>query len=168
MGLPGPGEPVLIAAGVIASRHRLDIAPVLLVAWAAAAGGGVAGWIIGVRAGRAVLTAPGPFRRARAKAVVKGDAIFERYTVLAILLAPSWIAGIHRVRTRVFLPVNALAAALWAGGIGLAAYYIGPTVVDFVSDLGTFTLVALVLLVIVALGGEFLRRRGRRARAQSE
>src|SRR5207248_4462384 len=168
VGLPGPGDPVLIAAGVVASRHRLDITPVLLVAWAGAAAGGVAGWIIGRQAGRVVLTAPGPFRRAREKAVVKGDSIFQRFTVLAILLAPSWIAGIHRVRSRVYLPVNALSAALWAGGIGLAAYYVGPTVVDFVSDLGTFTLAGLVLLVIAALGGELLRRRGRRARTQSD
>ena len=62
IGVPGPGEPVLIAAGVFAAKHRLDIVEVLLIAWAGAAVGGVGGWLIGMRAGRAVMAAPGPFR----------------------------------------------------------------------------------------------------------
>ena len=34
IGVPGPGEPILIAAGVFAAKHRLDIVEVLLFAWA--------------------------------------------------------------------------------------------------------------------------------------
>src|ERR1700759_2824243 len=30
--IPGPGEPVLIAAGVLAAKHKLDLTTVLLVA----------------------------------------------------------------------------------------------------------------------------------------
>ena len=40
-------EPVLIAAGVLAARGRLDIASVLLVAWRGATAGGIIGWLIG-------------------------------------------------------------------------------------------------------------------------
>ena len=32
-GIPGPGEPLLIAAGIVAARHKLDITPVLVWAW---------------------------------------------------------------------------------------------------------------------------------------
>ncbi len=39
IGLPGPGEPILIAAGILAARHKLDIGSVLIVAFLAAAGG---------------------------------------------------------------------------------------------------------------------------------
>ena len=39
IGVPGPGEPVLIAAGVFAAQHRLDIVSVLVVAWARRHGG---------------------------------------------------------------------------------------------------------------------------------
>ena len=58
-GVPGPGEPVLIAAALLASRHRLDIGGVVIVAWVGATVGGVIGWAVGLKAGRALMTAPG-------------------------------------------------------------------------------------------------------------
>lgn len=167
LGVPGPGEPVLIAAGVFAAKHKLDIREVLAVAWAAAAAGGMAGWIIGLKAGRAVLTTRGPFRRARLKALARGDEVFTRWPVIAILLTPSWIAGIHRVRTGLYLVTNAVGAAVWAVGIGLGAFFIGPDVLDFVNDLGWVTLIGLVALVMVAVGIEVGRRR-RKSRRHTE
>ena len=164
IGVPGPGEPILIAAGVFAAKHRLDLAEVLLFAWAGAAAGGVGGWLIGMRAGRVVMTAPGPFRRTRMRAVERGDEIFTRVPVVAVLLTPSWIAGIHRVRARVFLPVNTASAALWAVGIGLGAYFAGPTVVDVVDDVGWVTVAGVVLLVLAGIVLEIRRRRRRRRR----
>ncbi len=164
IGVPGPGEPVLIAAGVFAARHKLDIGSVIFVAWVAATVGGIAGWLIGWGAGRAVLTAPGPLQRIRVKTVVRGDEIFERVPVVAVLLAPSWIAGINRARPRVFLPVNAASALLWAGGIGLGAYYIGPPVIDVVNDVGWVMVVAIVVVVVGVGLLERERRRRRDAR----
>jgi membrane protein DedA with SNARE-associated domain len=167
VGVPGPGEPVLIAAAVIAARHKLDISSVIAIAWIGATAGGVAGWLIGMKAGRGVLTTRGPLRRMRLKALHRGDEIFGRYPVIAIMLTPSWIAGIHRVRPRVYLPTNAAAAALWATGIGLGAYYIGPSVVDLVGDLGWITGAGIAILVIAGLSIE-LRRRRRRRRLRRE
>src|SRR5947209_13929236 len=60
VGVPGPGEPLLVAAGIFAARHQLDIGTVLVVAWVSAMLGGVCGWVVGLKAGRTVLTAPGP------------------------------------------------------------------------------------------------------------
>lgn len=164
VGVPGPGEPVLIAAGVLAAQHKLDLGSVLLVAWAGATAGGVVGWALGIKAGRRLITARGPLRKLRESAVERGDKVFGRYAVLAILLAPSWISGIHRVRAGLYLPVNAAAAALWAGGIGVGAYLVGPAVVDFVGDLGLVTGIALVLLVGGVVTAEIIRRRRRRPR----
>ncbi len=162
VGVPGPGEPVLVAGGLFAAQHRLDIVSVLLVAFAGAAIGGVVGWLLGFKAGRGVLSAPGPLRRMRRKALARGDEVFARARVVAVMLAPSWIAGIHRVRSGIFLPVNALAAAIWAAGIGLGAYAVGPAVLDVVDDLGLVLGGALVLLVLaVILGGARRRRRQR-------
>lgn len=165
IGVPGPGEPVLIAAGVLAAKHRLDIASVLVVAWAGAAAGGVGGWLIGTKAGRGLVTGPGPGRPLRLRAVARGDEVFTRVPVVAILLTPSWIAGIHRVRAGVFLPTNAAGAALWAVGIGLGAFYVGPPVVEFVNDLGWVTATGFGLLIVatIAIG---LRQHRRRAREQ--
>ncbi|MGI8412608.1 MAG: hypothetical protein ACR2LV_06245 [Solirubrobacteraceae bacterium] len=159
MGVPGPGEPVLIAAGVFAARHKLDIGSVVLVAWAGATAGGIAGWLLGAKAGHALLTASGPLRRARLRALARGEQIFQRYVVLAVWIAPSWVAGIHRVRPVVYLPLNAAGAALWAAGIGLGAYWIGPTVVDLVDDLGTVLAIVAGLAVVTALAAALRQRR---------
>src|SRR5690348_10375173 len=161
-GVPGPGEPVLIAAAVYAARHRLDITEVLIVAFVAAVLGGIAGWLLGVLGGRTLVTAPGPLRRARMVAVSRGDEVFERHPVLAILLTPSWVAGIHRVRTDVYMILNLVGAAVWAAGIGLAAYWTGPSVVDFVNDFGLVTTLALGTLIAVVAAAEIVRRRRRR------
>ena len=160
VGVPGPGEPLLIAAGVLAAQHRLDIATVLLVAWVAATVGGIVGWVIGLKAGRAVLVAPGPLLHLRIGAVARGETVFARFAVIAIVMTPSWIAGMHRVGAAVYLPTNAASAALWAGGIGLGAYFIGPTVVDFVQDLGLVSVVGIVLLIVAGVVIEIRRRRG--------
>ena len=106
-GVPGPGESVLIAEAVFAARHSLDISSVILVAWAGATVGGVVGWLAGLKGGRPLVTARGPLRSARIKAVARGEAVFARHPVLAIYLTPSWVAGIHRPPTSTYLMVTA-------------------------------------------------------------
>jgi membrane protein DedA with SNARE-associated domain len=167
VGVPGPGEPVLIATGVLAARHHLDIGGVLLVAWAAATLGGIVGWLLGMVFGRGIVTFPGPLRKLREGAVERGERIFASHPVVAIVLTPSWIAGIHRVRVPVYLVTNVLSAAAWSAGIGLGAYYIGPSIVDFADDLGLVTGIAVVVLVVLVVGGELLRRRRRAARTRA-
>jgi membrane protein DedA with SNARE-associated domain len=156
---------VLITAGIFAAKHKLDIVSVVFVAWVGATAGGLGGWLIGMRAGRRVLTAHGPLERMRHAALARGDAVFARYTVVAVLLVPSWIAGIHRVRSAVYVPVNAAGAALWAAGIGLGAYFVGLPIVDLLQDVGWITAAAVGLLIAVGVGGEVARRRRRRSRA---
>ncbi len=165
IGVPGPGEPVLIAAGVLAARHQLDIVGVVLVAWAAATAGGMIGWLVGLKAGRGLLTAPGPLRSVRLSAVRRGEQVFARYPVIAIVLTPSWVAGIHRVRGAVYQPTNAIAAALWAAGLGFGAYLIGPTVVDVADDFGLVTgIIVAAVIVVIAVTVALERRRRRSSR----
>jgi membrane protein DedA with SNARE-associated domain len=165
IGIPGPGEPLLIAAGIIAAKHKLDIAPVLIWAFVGATLGGIAGWWIGMVAGRTVMTGPGPFRRLRLRAVERGEEVFQRLTVIAILLAPSWVSGINRAGPIIYNVTNAVSAAAWAVGIGLGAYYVGPAVLDVLADVGTVTAIGLVSLVLVGVGFEIRRHRhAKRAR----
>jgi membrane-associated protein len=158
LGLPGPGEPVLIGAGVLAARGRLDLTTVLLVAWVSATAGGIIGWVAGRKAGRRLVIARGPLRRLRLRAIARGERIFERYPVWAILLTPSWIAGIHRVRSTVYNVTNVVSAAVWAVGIGVGAYFAGPSVIDFVNDFGIGTTLILVAVILAAVGVELARR----------
>lgn len=163
-GVPGPGEPLLIAAAIIAAKHKLDITPVLIWAFIGAFTGGVVGWWVGRVAGRTVMTAPGPLRGLRLRAVEHGEEVFKRLTVIAILLAPAWVSGIHRVGPVIYNVTNLLSAVVWAVGIGLGAYYLGPPVLDILADVGVVTAVGLGLLVLFAVGLEVRRRRRHRIR----
>lgn len=166
IGVPGPGEPVLIYAGVLAARHQLDIVGVVLVAWVAATAGGIVGWLIGWKTGRAVLIAPGPFQTLRIGAVRRGEKVFERYAVISVLLTPSWVAGINHVRGTVYQPTNAISALAWAAGLGFGAYLIGPPVLDFFDDLGLITAVITVAVIVGLVVLEIRWRRRRRDRRE--
>jgi membrane protein DedA with SNARE-associated domain len=164
VGVPGPGEPVLIAAGLYAASGRIDLAQLLIVAWLAATTGGVAGWLLGRKGGRTLWTAPGPLLRLRVAALRRGDRFFERYGLLAIYLAPSWVAGIHGVGAARFLPANAVSAAIWTLLVGLGAYLVGPSIKDVVGDVGLAGVALLLVLVLLFAFGERWRRRRRAAR----
>jgi membrane protein DedA with SNARE-associated domain len=158
-GLPGPGESLLIAAGILAASSKLDIASVIGLAFVSATVGGVVGWIAGLKAGRVVLSAPGPLRRVRLRALRRGDRVFQRHPVFAVILTPAWVAGIHHVRSAVYQPLNVLSAAMWAVGVGLAAYYVGPSVVDLVGDLSLATALLLGAFVLSGVVAALVRRR---------
>jgi len=162
-GGPGPGEPVLIADGISAAHHHVQLADVVAVAWAAATAGGFVGWWVGIKAGRTVLTTRGPLLGLRRAVLRRGDRIFKRAPVIAILLTPSWVAGIHGVPSRLYNTVNVLSAVVWSAGIGVGSYFAGPPIVEFISDLGLVSLYGLIGLIAIALGGEVLRRRRRRS-----
>jgi membrane protein DedA with SNARE-associated domain len=161
-GLPGPGEPVLIAAAVFAAKHKLDLGSVVLVAFAGALAGGIGGWLIGLKAGRTVMTTRGPLHRQRKKALERGDALFARYTFLGVLLTPSWMAGIHNVRPLTYNAINAAIAGVWAAGIGVSAYFVGPAVIDAVQDLGTVTSVILIAAIAIGVVAAIVRWHRRR------
>jgi membrane protein DedA with SNARE-associated domain len=161
VGVPGPGEPLLIAAGILAAEHKLDLGAALGVAFAAAVLGGIVGWVIGFKAGRPVLARPGPFHRARLRALARGEEVFTRWPAVAVLLTTSWIAGVLRVETSVYLIWNAVGAALWTVGIGLGAYFAGPPVVHIVDASGWLTVVGVTGLVAAATAIELARRRHR-------
>jgi membrane-associated protein len=160
-GVPGPGEATVIAAGLLAAGHKLDIGGVLVVAWAGACAGGIAGWLVGLIGGRALVSAPGPLLGYRVRALSAGERFYERFGVLAVFVTPSWVAGIARMRWTRYLPANALSALLWALVVGLGAYLLGPTIKDVVADLGLVLTLILSGLIVAVVAGRVLRRRRR-------
>jgi membrane protein DedA with SNARE-associated domain len=158
-GVPGPGEPALIAGAIYAAGGRLDLIEVLVVAWLGAMAGGVAGWAVGRRFGRALIAAPGPLRRQRVRAMNRGERFFARFGVLAVYLAPSWVAGATGFPGGRFVVANAFAAAFWVALVGGGAYLVGPSIGDIAADAGLVGL--LVLGALALLGGArlLLRRR---------
>jgi membrane protein DedA with SNARE-associated domain len=159
IGITGPGEAALIAAGIAASRGKVDLESTIAVAWAGGVAGGTVGWVLGLKGGRALLTADGPLHRTRRRVLRSGERFYAKHGPLAVYFAPSWMAGVHGMPARRFLPLNAVACAIWALLIGVGAYLIGPRITDLVGDMGTYGIVGLAVLG-VSLG--LLSRRRRR------
>ncbi len=97
-------------------------------------------------------------------ALSRGERVFASHPVIAIILTPSWVAGIHRPRGIVYQPINALAAAVWAVGIGFGAYLIGPDVVDLADDFGLVSAVVVAFGVAIGVVLEVRHQRRRRDR----
>jgi membrane protein DedA with SNARE-associated domain len=163
-GLPGPAEALLVAAGVRAGNHQLDLVRVVVLAWLGAASGGIAGWLLGLAVGRRLVVAPGPLLGLRRRMLTHGDRIFERHPVLAILWAPAPMAGIHRVGPARFLTVTLAGTAVWSASIGVGAYIAGPGIVHAVHAGGAIAVSGLILLLVGGIVVETVRRRRRQAR----
>jgi membrane protein DedA with SNARE-associated domain len=162
VGVTGPGEAALVAAGILGSQGHVGVVAMLLVAWGGAIAGGTAGWLIGLKGGRALMTRPGPLYGLRLRLLHHGDAIYARRGwFLAVYLTPSWMAGVAGMPARRFLPANAVSGLVWALAFGLGAYLAGPSVADVADDIGTIGLVALAVVAVLAgLVGWRRARRG--------
>lgn len=162
-GIPGPGEAALIAAGISAAHGHLDLALVVAVAWLGASAGGAAGWFVGVKGGRGLLTRAGPLRHLRVSLIAGGDLFYERYGWIAVLFTPSWVAGIHHMHWPRFLIANTVSALIWALAVGVGAYLLGPSVADIVSDTG-FAGALVIAAVFVLTVAIVMRRRSHGSR----
>jgi membrane protein DedA with SNARE-associated domain len=162
VGLPGPGEAVVVAAGVVAAHRHLNLGPLLFYAWLGASAGGIAGWLVGLHAGRALITRPGPLLQLRLRALRRSERLYDRFGPMAVFLTPSWGAGIARMGTARYLLANLVSAAVWALLFGLGSYLAGRTLTDFFSEAG---LGLSVLIACVILGGALFGAR-RRARTK--
>jgi membrane-associated protein len=169
-GLPIPGETGLIAAAVLASQGKLEIALVIPLAAAAAIVGDNIGYLIGRKGGRWLLERPGPFRRQRKAALDIGEPFFERHGPKAVFFGrfllglrvwASWLAGATRMPWRTFVLFNALGGITWATGVGLIAYFLGHSASNAIQAFGLYGLAAVLL---AAGSGFYMHRRHRRQR----
>jgi membrane protein DedA with SNARE-associated domain len=169
-GVPIPGETALITAAVLASRGKLSIELVIVLAAAGAIVGDNIGYLIGRKGGRWILERPGRFHRQRLDVLSTGEPFFERHGpkavffgrfVLGLRVWASWLAGATRMHWRSFVVWNALGGICWATAIGVLAYFLGNSAGNAIETFGIFGLVAAVLAVVGAL---VLHRRAARHR----
>jgi len=170
LGVPVPGETALLIAAVLASRGKLDIVTVIVVAAAAAIVGDNLGYLIGRRGGRRLLMRPGPLHARRLELIEHGDRFFARHGPKAVFLGrwvavlrvtAAWMAGANRMPPRRFFLYNALGGVAWATTVGLVAYWLGEAGGQILKTAGVIGAVLFVL--VLALGALWLRRRGDRA-----
>jgi len=170
-GLPIPGETGLIAAAVLASTGKLEIAIIIPIAAAAAIVGDNIGYLIGRKGGRWLLKRPGPLLHQRRNVLIVGEPFFERHGPKAVFFGrfllglrvwASWLAGATRMNWRSFVIWNALGGVTWATAIGLLAYFLGHSASSAVQAFGIYGLLAVAL----AVGSALLVHRRHRGRSE--
>jgi membrane-associated protein len=171
-GVPSPGETALITAAVLASEGKLQIWLVLGIASAII--GDSIGYELGRRLGREVLTAKGPLRSERKRAVSAGERFFARYGdktvffarwITGVRSAAAWLAGIDEMPYPKFLFYNAAGAITWGLTFGLVGYYGGHAAANVITKIGTY---ALIVVAVVAVAAFILWRVRKRRRPAEE
>jgi membrane-associated protein len=167
-GIPGVGATVLGAATALASQGRLNIAAVLVVAIIGVEAGGMAGYSIGVRWGRALLSHPGPLLARRQRVLTAGEAMYAKWGRLAVFFTPCLVSGIARMKYSQFVVWNLLAGTVYVFSVGLTVYGAGKVTTGHHDLASVGSLVAGIAVGVAAfvLGRRYHRRRkARRAAA---
>jgi membrane protein DedA with SNARE-associated domain len=166
MGIPMPGETMLVTAAVYAgTTHRLSIGLVIAAAAVGAIVGDNVGYWLGREFGYRLLLRYGPLLRINTPRIKLGQYLFYRHggkvvffgRFIAILRAiAALLAGTNRMPWWRFLFFNATGGIVWAAGFGMAAYGAGEYVVRLKGHLAVAGLVLAVAGAVVAFG--FVRR----------
>lgn len=170
LGVPLPGEIVLVSAALLSSRQELAVSP----GWIAVAGsvgaitGDSVGYAIGRRWGASLFDLLGRRfpRHFGQRHVAFAENVFTRWGVLAVFFGrfiallrifAGPLAGALTMHYPRFLSANALGGILWATGTTFAVYTLGVVAEQWLSD---FSWIALAVGVVVGLGvGMLIKRR---------
>lgn len=138
MGLPLPGEAILIAAAIYAGKTGgLNIAEVIAAASAGAIVGDNIGYWMGREIGFRLLIRYGSYVGLTEPRIKVGQYLFQRHGgkivffgrfVALLRVLAALLAGVNRMSWPRFFIANAAGAILWATLFGLGAYTLGEQV----------------------------------------
>lgn len=167
LGIPLPGELTLLAAAIYASTGKLEIDWVVVTAAAAAAVGGLGGYVIGRTSGRAAVLRFGRYVFLNGEHLQRTERFFARRGDVAVLVGrfvaflrtfAALLAGINRMPAARFLLFNTLGAVVWSALYGVLAYEVGAQVFERIAR--SVGIGALVVIVVLGIASVVLRRRG--------
>jgi membrane-associated protein len=163
-GVPIIGATALGAAGVAASQGNLNLPLVIAVATVGGEVGGLIGYAIGNRWGRALLERPGKHQAGRQHMVERGERAYARWGRLAVFFTPAIVSGTAKMEHGEFVLWNLLASLGFAVSVAASAFGLGRifTGHDSVRDIVTLLVGLAVGALVMVL---HVRRRRRRAAA---
>jgi membrane protein DedA with SNARE-associated domain len=158
-----PGEAMMITAGVLAANGDLILILVILAGFAGGLLGDNASYALGASLGRKAKRRFFSSGRSSQRLEWARRQLQERGGVIIVAArfipggrtATTFSAGTLAMPWRRFVAADAIAAALWATYIALLGYFGGAT---FEEDLWKPLLAAGGVAVLVAMGGELIRR----------
>jgi membrane protein DedA with SNARE-associated domain len=176
IGIPFPGETMLLAAAVYAgTTHQLDIFLVVAAASAGAILGDNVGFWVGRELGYEAVLRYGRYVRINHKHLKLGMYLFSRHGgkvvffgrfVAVLRTFAAFLAGVNQMEWRWFLVCNVAGGVVWAAIIGFGGYQFGKAVHHILSEAG-FAIFILALLCVIA-GFVLLRRNQARLEAEAE
>ncbi len=178
MGIPIPGETVLVIAAVAAGKGTLVPWQVALCAWAGAVVGDNIGYALGRHYGERFWMLPGIRRFYHPARVAKAESFFERRSgwlvvflarfvaILRIFAGP--IAGISRMHWRSFLTANALGAAVWVAAVMTVGLLVGSNLSRAIKIVEKSGFVGLAVFLLLMSGIALLWFRGERRKRRDE
>jgi membrane protein DedA with SNARE-associated domain len=161
MGIPLPGETILILAAMYAVRNPdLNIWLIVAAASAGAIIGDNCGYWIGNRFGYPLLRRFGSRFGMSDRRIKLGQYLFAKFgpwvvffgrfiALLRILAA--FLAGVNRMNWSLFMLANAAGGMLWALVFAFGGYYVGRTVLEVQGTLGPIVFGGAAVM-LVALG----------------
>jgi len=176
LGIPLPGEIVLVSSALLASQHG-EIDPLILGACAIAGAivGDSIGYAIGRKGGKPLLAWLGRKfpRHFGPHHVAAAERAFERWgmwavffgrfvALLRIFAGP--LAGVLKMPYWKFATANVLGGIVWAGGTTAVIYYVGIVAEAWLKRFSWLGLVAAVLFGLTSM--IVLRRRAKKAEEQ--
>lgn len=175
MGLPLPGETILIIGAGYAGSHDGSLAAVVLSAAAGAIVGDNLGYLIGRQFGTRLLQRYGSTIGVTPERIKLGQYLFMMYggkvvfigrfiAVLRFLAA--FLAGTNRMPWPRFLVANATGAILWATVVAVAAYTLGRGIHAIRGPLGLITMILAAAAVVAIF--LYLRRNEAAMQAAAE
>ncbi|WP_427923873.1 DedA family protein [Streptomyces sp. cg40] len=178
LGIPLPGEIVLVSAALLSSQHS-GINPIVLGACASlgAVIGDSIGYAIGRKGGRPLLAWLGnKFPRHFSEGhVATAERSFEKWgmwavffgrfiALLRIFAGP--LAGVLHMPYWKFLTANLLGGVVWAGGTTAVVYYVGIVAEDWLKRFSYFGLAAAVLVGLASM--LMVRRKAQKMSAEKK
>jgi membrane protein DedA with SNARE-associated domain len=169
LGLPLPGETVLIFASIWTARGHIALDALILFAWLAAVIGDNIGYLIGRLFGRRLILKHGAKIGLNSDRFKRAELVFHRYGALTVAVARfiaglrqlnGVVAGILGMDWRKFLFFNALGGAIWVLVWVLGVHYLSRYVADawmVAHEIGYVG--AALAIVVLAAGAIYLFRR---------
>lgn len=162
LGLPLPGETVLVGAAIYAGQtHQLNIVIIVLAAASGGGLGGVIGFWLGRIFGPKLTKKYGPYIGLTSRRIILGEYLFKkwggwiiffgRFVALLRVLA-AILAGLNNFDPVRFVIFNAAGALLWSIIFGCGGYFFGSAIHQIAGPAGW------VILAAVIIGGYFTYR----------
>jgi len=160
MGVPLPGETILISAGILAQRGGLDLGDAILLGILGAIVGDQIGYWVGREGGRPFILRYGRYLWITPGRLGRAETFFARHGGKAVFLARFFsglrvfgalVAGMSRMRWGTFFFYNALGGATWATVAVLAGYFLASSIGLLERWIGraSILLVGLLLFAII-------------------